>query len=98
MADNSKGFFQSATGIAISLGVLFVTVWAVSKAWKAGQKQINMDVSKALTSVGAVFGLYYGVTKNKGFWGTAGLTLLCAIGGAALGTFYESVKKQFQKK
>ena len=40
MADTTtKSFFQSATGIAISLGVLFVTVWAVSKAWKAGQKQ-----------------------------------------------------------
>ena len=39
MADNStNNFFQSATGIAISVGVLFVTVWAISKAWKAGQK------------------------------------------------------------
>ena len=41
MADNSStssNFFQSATGIAISLGVLFVTVWAISKAWKSGQK------------------------------------------------------------
>ena len=52
-----------------------------------------MDVSKALTSLGAVAGIYYGVTKNKGFWGTAGFTLLFAIGGAALGSFYESVKK-----
>ena len=52
-----------------------------------------MDVTKGLTSVGAVFGLYYGVTKNKGFWVTAGLTLISAIGGAALGTFYESIKK-----
>lgn len=34
----TKAFFQSATGIAISLGVLFVTVLAVSKAWKYGQK------------------------------------------------------------
>lgn len=87
----TKGFFQSATGIAISLGVLFVTVWAVSKAWKSGQKQI-MQVSKSLSSLGAVAGLYYGVTKNKGFWGTAGFTLLFAIGGAALGSFYESIK------
>jgi hypothetical protein len=39
MADTStSGFFQSATGIAISLGVLFVSVWAISKAWKSGQK------------------------------------------------------------
>ena len=91
MAD-SKNFFQSATGIAISLGVLFVTVWAVSKAWKSGQKQF-MEVSKALTSVGAVAGLYYGVTRNKGFWGTAGFTLLFALSGVAVGKFYESIKK-----
>lgn len=40
MADNStsSNLFQSATGIAISVGVLFVTVWAISKAWKSGQK------------------------------------------------------------
>jgi hypothetical protein len=35
---STPSFFQSATGIAISLGVLFVTVWAISKAWKSGQK------------------------------------------------------------
>jgi len=29
---------QSATGIAVSVGVLFLTVWVVSKAWKSGQK------------------------------------------------------------
>lgn len=38
MDTTTKNFFQSATGIAVSLGVLFVTVWAVSKAWKSGQK------------------------------------------------------------
>lgn len=52
-----------------------------------------MEVSKSLTSLGAIAGLYYGVTKNKGFWGTAGFTLLFAIGGTALGHFYNSVKK-----
>jgi hypothetical protein len=35
---DTKTFFKSATGIAISVGVLFVTVWAISKGWKAGQK------------------------------------------------------------
>lgn len=25
-------------GIAVGLGVLFVTVWVVSKGWRAGQK------------------------------------------------------------
>jgi hypothetical protein len=31
-------FLQTATGIAVSVGVLFLTVWVVSKAWKVGQK------------------------------------------------------------
>lgn len=25
-------------GVAISVGILFATVWVVSKAWKSGQK------------------------------------------------------------
>jgi hypothetical protein len=52
-----------------------------------------MEASNALTSIGAVSGLYYGVTRNKGFWGTAGFTLLFALGGVAVGKFYESIKK-----
>lgn len=51
-----------------------------------------MKVTNGLTSLGAVAGLYYGVTKNKGFWGTAGFVLLFSIGGAALGNVYESIK------
>lgn len=35
---NQPSFFQSATGIAVSIGVLFATIWVVSKAWKSGQK------------------------------------------------------------
>lgn len=34
----NKEFFKSAGGIAISLGVLFATIWVASKAWKEGQK------------------------------------------------------------
>ena len=34
----TKPFLQTATGIAISVGVLFVTVWVISKAWRTGQK------------------------------------------------------------
>lgn len=34
----STPFLQTATGIAVSVGVLFVTVWVISKAWKTGQK------------------------------------------------------------
>jgi len=33
-----KNFFTSALGLAVSLGVLFGTVWVVSKAWQQGQK------------------------------------------------------------
>jgi hypothetical protein len=32
-----KNFFGTAVGIAVSLAVLFGTVWVVSKAWKKGQ-------------------------------------------------------------
>jgi hypothetical protein len=41
MADTTTSqpsFFQSATGIAVSVGVLFLTIWVASKAWKSGQK------------------------------------------------------------
>ena len=43
MADSTtpaapQSFFQTASGIAISVGVLFVTLWLVSKAWRSGQK------------------------------------------------------------
>jgi hypothetical protein len=34
----TKNFLGSAIGIAISVGVLFGTVWLVSRAWKSGQK------------------------------------------------------------
>jgi hypothetical protein len=50
-----------------------------------------MRVSSALTSVGAVYGIYYGVSKGKSFWTTAGFTILFAIGGAALGAAYHAV-------
>jgi hypothetical protein len=33
-----KNFFGTTVGIAVSLAVLFGTVWVVSKAWKRGQK------------------------------------------------------------
>jgi len=37
-AEEKKPFLQTATGIAVSVGVLFLTVWVISKAWKSGQK------------------------------------------------------------
>ena len=36
---DSKNFFQTAGGIAISVAVLFGTVWVISKAWSAGQNK-----------------------------------------------------------
>jgi len=36
--DTKKPFLESATGIAVSVGVLFLSVWVISKAWKSGQK------------------------------------------------------------
>lgn len=33
-----KNFLGSALGIAVSVAVLFGTVWVVSKAWRSGQK------------------------------------------------------------
>jgi hypothetical protein len=35
---DGKKFLQTTGGVLLSLGVLFATVWVVSKAWKSGQK------------------------------------------------------------
>jgi hypothetical protein len=50
-----------------------------------------MKVTSTLSSLGAVYGIYYGVKNQKGFWQTAGFTLLFAIGGSMLGTAYNSI-------
>jgi hypothetical protein len=34
-----KGFLSGALGLALSVAVLFGTVWVVSKAWKTGQEK-----------------------------------------------------------
>lgn len=52
-----------------------------------------MDVTTGLTSVGAIGGIAYGVSKSKSFWTTAGFAILFAIGGAALGTAIKSFNK-----
>lgn len=36
--DKSKNFLKSTVGIVVSLAVLGVTVWVISRAWKTGQK------------------------------------------------------------
>jgi hypothetical protein len=52
-----------------------------------------MKTAPALTQIGAIAGLFYGVSKQKPFWTTAGLTLLFAVGGTVLGMTYDSIKK-----
>jgi hypothetical protein len=52
-----------------------------------------MNLTSALTSVGAVGGIAYGVSKKKSFWTTIGFTILFSIGGAALGTAIQSIKE-----
>lgn len=44
-----------------------------------------MDFAKALSSIGAISGIVYGVSQRKSFWGTAGFAVVFAIGGAAIG-------------
>jgi hypothetical protein len=34
----NKNFLGGILGTAISIGVLFGTVWLISRAWKSGQK------------------------------------------------------------
>ena len=53
-----------------------------------------MRLSSALSSLGAVAGIAYGVSNRKSFWTTAGFAILFAIGGAALGTAYNSITNQ----
>jgi hypothetical protein len=36
---DTKKFLGSAVGIAVSLGLLFGTVWVASKAWQKGQEK-----------------------------------------------------------
>ena len=36
---NGKKFLQTTTGVVVSLGVLFATVWIISYAWKKGQEK-----------------------------------------------------------
>jgi hypothetical protein len=51
-----------------------------------------MNVTSALSSVGAIGGIYYGVSQKKSFWTTIGFTILFSIGGAAIGTTINAIK------
>lgn len=52
-----------------------------------------MNFTNAFTSVGAIAGLGYGVVKRKPLWAIAGLTIVFAVAGAALGSSIENLKK-----
>lgn len=39
--ENGKKFLTTAGGVALSLAVLFATVWVISKGWKSGQKNMS---------------------------------------------------------
>jgi hypothetical protein len=55
-------------------------------------KRNNMNVTSALSSVGAIGGIYYGVSQKKSFWTTIGFTILFSIGGAEIGTTINAIK------
>lgn len=54
-------------------------------------KEKNLAITSALTSVGAIGGIGYAVSKNHSFWVTAGFCIVFAIGGYGVGKFIESV-------
>lgn len=53
-----------------------------------------MKINTTLSSLGAIYGIYYGVTKGKSFWSTTGFAVLFAIGGASLGYAYQMVQNK----
>lgn len=55
---------------------------------------MDVKVQNALSSIGAIYGIYYGAKKGKGFWVTAGYALVFAISGSLLGTAYNQIKNK----
>jgi hypothetical protein len=53
---------------------------------------MNPSLPNNLSSLGAIGGIAYGISLKKGFWVTACLGLLFAVGGAAVGTTYNYLK------
>lgn len=51
-----------------------------------------MNLTKTFTTVSALAGLFYSVSKRHGFWMTAGITVVSAIGGAAVGSVVTNLK------
>jgi hypothetical protein len=44
-----------------------------------------MNYTKSLTSIGALVGVFYGIKKQKSFWGTASYVLIFSLAGATIG-------------
>jgi len=51
-----------------------------------------MEITTGLTSVGAIGGIAYAVSKNKSFWTTASFAIIFAIAGAGLATAIKNFK------
>lgn len=47
-----------------------------------------------LTSAGALAGIVYGISKQNGFWATAGFALLFSVAGAAGGSVIDGIKSK----
>jgi hypothetical protein len=55
---------------------------------------MDLKLTKTLTSVGAIGGIAYGISKQKGFWATAGYTIILALAGGFLGTTIDSLQNK----
>jgi hypothetical protein len=49
----------------------------------------GISYQSALSSFGAVAGIYYGIKQKKSFWATVGYTLLFSLAGGAVGSFVD---------
>jgi len=43
--------------------------------------------------IGAMAGIFYGISKQQTFWGIAGYSVLFAAAGAGVGLAYQSIVK-----
>ena len=51
----------------------------------------HIDFTRALTSVGALGGIAYGISKSKSFWVMAGYSVIFALTGYAVGKGIQSL-------
>jgi hypothetical protein len=55
---------------------------------------MDFKVVNTLTQAGAIGGIIYGISKQKGFWSTAGYTILFAVAGGVLGTAINTMQNK----